>query len=176
MIFVTTVTCARNIHGKITSFYIDTGGFTAEHGTRASDNGDRLQPIKISAAAPLRKSHPLERRNASRVPVLGYGWENLGLSCRQADVKYQHQIPDMASRTPSIIADPVAITLFCASILSSCDWIASLLADDCCDMFDVSAHALREIHKAVAVISFFMCSLLYCRSIAKHSLGSIPRR
>jgi hypothetical protein len=40
MIFVTTVTCARNIYGKFTSFYIDTGGFTAERGTRASDNGD----------------------------------------------------------------------------------------------------------------------------------------
>ena len=27
-------------------------------------------PIKISADAPLRKSHPLEKRNASRVPIL----------------------------------------------------------------------------------------------------------
>ena len=77
MKFVTTVTCARNIYGKFTSFYIDTGGFTAERATRASDNGDRRLPIKISADAPLRESHPLERRSASRVPALGCGWENL---------------------------------------------------------------------------------------------------
>ena len=41
MMIVTTVTCARNIYGKFTSFYINTGGFTAERVTRASDNGDR---------------------------------------------------------------------------------------------------------------------------------------
>lgn len=34
-------------------------------------------PIKISADAPLRESHPLERRSASGVPALGCGWENL---------------------------------------------------------------------------------------------------
>ena len=73
MIFVTVVTCARNIYGKFTSFYIDTGGFTAERVTRASDNGDRRLPIKVSADAPSRESHTLGRRNASRVPALGCG-------------------------------------------------------------------------------------------------------
>lgn len=78
MIFVTTVTCARNIYGKFISFYIDTGGFTAERATRASDNGDRLQPIKISAV-PLVNPKSLQGVFASRVPVLGCGRENLNI-------------------------------------------------------------------------------------------------
>jgi hypothetical protein len=70
MMIVTTVTCARNIYGKFTSFYINTGGFTAERVTRASDNGDRRLTNKMSADAPLRKSHSVARRNTSRVPCL----------------------------------------------------------------------------------------------------------
>ena len=35
------------------------------------------RPIKISTDAPLRESHTLGRRNASRVPALRWGWENL---------------------------------------------------------------------------------------------------
>ena len=75
MMIVTAVTCARNIYGKFTSFYINTGGFTAERVTRASDNGDRRLSNKISADAPLTPILYLGRRNASRVPVSG--WENL---------------------------------------------------------------------------------------------------
>jgi len=76
MIFVTVVTCARNIYGKFTSFYMDTGGFTAERVTRASDNGDRLLPIKVSVV-PLVNSKNLQGVFASRVPALGCSWENL---------------------------------------------------------------------------------------------------
>ena len=50
MILVTTVTCARNVYGKLASFYIDTGGFTAERLTRASDNGDRRHSTRLPAA------------------------------------------------------------------------------------------------------------------------------
>ena len=46
-------------------------GFTAERVTRASDNGDSQRPIKTSTDAPLRESHPLGRRNASRGPAAG---------------------------------------------------------------------------------------------------------
>lgn len=76
MIFVTTVTCARNIYGKFTSFYIDTGGITAERVTRASDNGDRRLPIKVSVV-PLVNPGSLQGVFAYRLPALGCGWENL---------------------------------------------------------------------------------------------------
>jgi hypothetical protein len=76
MIFVTTVTCARNIYGKFTFFYIDTGGFTVERVTRASDNGDRLLPIKVSVV-PLVNPRSLQGVFAYRLPALGCGWENL---------------------------------------------------------------------------------------------------
>lgn len=46
-------------------------GFTAERVTRASDNGDSQRPIKTSTDAPLRESHPLGRRYASRGPAAG---------------------------------------------------------------------------------------------------------
>ena len=51
-------------------------GFTAERVKRASDNGDRLLPIKVSAV-PLVNPKSLQGVFASRVPVLGCGWENL---------------------------------------------------------------------------------------------------
>ena len=76
MIFVTTVTCARNIYGKFTSFYIDTGGLTAERVTRASDNGDSRLPIKVSVV-PLVNPRSLQGVFAYRLPALGCGWENL---------------------------------------------------------------------------------------------------
>ena len=50
-------------------------GFTAERVTRASDNGDRRLPIKVSVA-PLVNPKPLQGVFASRVPALGCGWEN----------------------------------------------------------------------------------------------------
>ena len=68
MIFVTTVTCARNIYGKFTSFYIDTGVFTAERVTLTSDNGDRRLPIKFSVVT-LLNPKIVQNLFASRVPA-----------------------------------------------------------------------------------------------------------
>ena len=59
MIFVTTVTCARDIYEKLASFDIVTGGFMAERLTRASDNGDTRHLTKcdcISNVFALRRT------------------------------------------------------------------------------------------------------------------------
>ena len=79
MSFVTNVTCARVVYRKFLSFFNTEGVFVCQHHTRASDNSDSQRPIKISTDAPLRESHPLERRNASRVPATDWGWKNLKL-------------------------------------------------------------------------------------------------
>jgi hypothetical protein len=54
------------------------GGFTAERVTRASDNGDRRLPIKVSVV-PLVNPTNLQGVFGSRVPAAGRGWENLNI-------------------------------------------------------------------------------------------------
>ena len=111
--------------------------------------------IKVSGV-PLTKNDALGRLNASRVPAMKSGWEYLVLRDLQAYSDDQRQIPDIGSRKPRIIADPMVSKLFCISILSNCDWIAPLSAGVCSDICDVSAHADNEMQRVVTVSSFFI--------------------
>ena len=69
--------------------------FTAEHVTRASDNGDRRLPIKVSVV-PLVNPKNLQGVFASRVPAAGRGWENLSrvrsYGCRLYHAKYPKKL------------------------------------------------------------------------------------
>ena len=114
-----------------------------------------LGQIKFASLAPVNVL-ALMCLNASRVPALGCGWEYLVLRGLQAYSDDQRQIPDIGSRKPRIIADPMVSKLFCISILSNCDWIAPLSAGVCSDICDVSAHADNEMQRAVTVSSFFI--------------------
>jgi len=71
-------------------------GFTAERVTRASDNGDSQRPIKTSTDAPLRESHPLGRRNASRGPAAGSVCKYLVMGsshdARSGHAEYPHDL------------------------------------------------------------------------------------
>lgn len=63
--------CANRLHPPCTHIPHTPYGF-------APAFGGGMQPsIKFSAVAPLAPILHLGRRNASRVPVLGSGWENL---------------------------------------------------------------------------------------------------
>ena len=174
MSFVTNVTCAREVYKKFLSFFNTEGVFVCQHDTRASDNSDSQCPIKVSGV-PLTKNDALGRLNASRVPALGCGWEYLVLRGLHAYSDDQRQIPDIGSRKPRIIADPMVSKLFCISILSNCDWIAPLSAGVCSDICDVSAHADNEIQRAVTVSSFFIF-LCLPPHYDTNKLGSLCKR
>lgn len=65
------IPCANRLHPPCTHIPHTPYGF-------APAFGGGVQPSsKISTDAPLRESHPLERRDASRVPALSYVWKYL---------------------------------------------------------------------------------------------------
>ena len=67
------IPCANRLHSPCTHIHHTPYGFAPAFG------GGMQPPFNISADAPLTPILHLGRRNASRVPVLGCGWENLTL-------------------------------------------------------------------------------------------------
>lgn len=133
-----------------------------------------LGQIKFASLAPVNVL-ALMCLNASRVLAVGCGWEYLVFRGLHAYSDDQRQIPDIGSRKPRIIADPMVSKLFCISILSNCDWIAPLSAGVCSDICDVSAHADNEMQTAVTVSSFFIF-LCLPPHYDTNKLGSLCKR